>query len=320
MGRSMSVTQGQLEIGVLHIRPELPLRDPGGAAIRAVEGMLAAASLRPQILPDVYRGLARLCSADSSTSKWPRQWRAVIVCVDNLAPAELEFFSVLRRKHPNVPVYVYGMEHFESRIQQAIGRGATGRVNEAVIRQLADAARVRATETGEQSGEASEVAAASLPCEPRILSDEPETAEAAIRIADELEVDTPEELEVEDLGARAPEEEEDSVETESHEEEDAELNADDDEVRGPARVPWLGYSNGPARGSPGRTPPPSAEASPPPPAKGVEEEARETCEPLLTEDELQALLGGELDDIAAIAPQERREPEVDGHMDGKGGA
>lgn len=319
MGRSMSVTQGQLEIGVLHIRPELPLRGPGGAAIRAVEGMFAAASLQPQILPDVYRGLARLCSADSSTSKWPRQWRAVIVCVDNLAPAELEFFSVLRRKHPNVPVYVYGMEHFESRIQQAIGRGATGRVNEAVIRQLADAARAGATETRELSGEASEVAAASLPCEPRILSDEPETAEAAIRIADELEVDTPEESEVEDLGTRAPEQEGDSSETESCEEEDAELDADDDdEVRGPARVPWLGYSNGPARRSPGRTPPP-VEASPPK-AKGVDEEARETCEPLLTEDELQALLGGELDDIAAIAPQERREPEVDGHMDGKGEA
>ncbi len=315
----MSVTQGQLEEDVLHIRPELPLRGPGGAAIRAVEGMLAAASLQPQIFPDVYRGLARLCSADSSTSKSTRQWRAVIVCVDNLAPAELEFFSVLRRKHPDLPVYVYGMEHFESRIQQAIGRGATGRVNEAVIRPLADAARVRATETRELSGEASEATAESLPRGPRILSDESETVEAAIRIVDELEVDTPEDVEVEDLGARAPEEEEDSSATESYEEEDAELDADDDEVRGPARVPWLGYSDGPARRSPGRTPPPSVEASPPP-AKGLEEEAREISEPLLTEDELQALLGGELDDIAAIAPEERREPEVDGHMDGKGEA
>jgi hypothetical protein len=71
------------------------------------------------------------------------------------------------------------------------------------------------------------------------------------------------------------------------------IRADEEDPRKPARVPWLRYGDRPARVAPNARPPAPSLDRPAP--RSV------SFEPLLTEEELRALMS---DDIAAIAPDE----------------
>ncbi len=218
----MSSAQSRCIQEIVHIRPGPPALGPANPAIRALEEMLTATSLRAEVFTDVYRGLARLCSPDTEEAPQPR---AVIVCVDDLGPAELEFFLVLGRARPDLPVYVYGMDHFASRIDKAIELGATGRATGGLIRSLAD---IAATPPGETS-------------EPSVQDEiEPETSMDSATLSREDEVEPP--------AGDSPSAEE------------AESDRDHDSQEGPARVPWLCYADGPTRGAPKRSAPVRPEA------------------------------------------------------------
>ena len=75
------------------------------------------------------------------------------------------------------------------------------------------------------------------------------------------------------------------------------IRADEEAPRKPARVPWLRYGDRPARVAPNAREP----APEPPPSLGRPSPRSVSFEPLLTEEELRALMS---DDIAAIAPDE----------------
>ena len=61
----MSSAKSRFLHEIVPIRSDPPARGPVNPAVQAVEGMLASAPLKTEVLTDVYRGLARLCSPDS---------------------------------------------------------------------------------------------------------------------------------------------------------------------------------------------------------------------------------------------------------------
>ena len=75
------------------------------------------------------------------------------------------------------------------------------------------------------------------------------------------------------------------------------IRAEEEDPRKPARVPWLRYGDRPARVAPNARQP----APKPPPSLDRPSPRSVSFEPLLTEEELRALMS---DDIAAIAPDE----------------
>lgn len=236
---------------VLHVRSGPPHQ------VEAVDGYLAAASLDADVCGDVYRALARLCRNASNAP------RAVIVCVDGLGPPELEFFSLLSRARPDLPVYVYGDQRSESRIAKAIGLGAQGRATEEVIRSISTREPAPpAPAPGDQ-----------VEALPR-----PTTSDTA-----PLATPSIDESPIQHQGATVQDD-----------------YGDDDEVDGGAiegsvRVPWLRYGDKPARTAP-KPPTPTAHDAP---SAEQEPSVSEAHQPLLTDEELQALIG---DDISAIAP------------------
>ena len=197
--------------------------------------------------------------------------RAVVVCVDCVGPPEMEFFAILSSVRQGLPVYVYGPEFQEARITRALESGATGRASEDVLRSLVPAA-----------------VAVSPPVE------EAEAVPEPIRMPDA------------DAGPRPEHEVLDEAETVAP---ISEVEASVPKPGGKvARVPWMRYEDGPIRTAPPRPAPPDDED------REVGQEDQGTPEPpthtpLLTDEELRALLE---DDIASIAPAEPSDPADDG--------
>ncbi len=283
----MSSAKSRFPHEIVHIRSDPPQRGSVNPTVQAIEGMLASAPLKTEVLTDVYRGLAHLCTSDSLRAEEASQPCAVFVCVDDLGPAELEFFVVLGRLCPDLPVYVYGMEHSQARVDKAVELGATGQATGGVIRSLANTVAAPPAETSEPPVQ--EEIAAVAPSDSPALADEDE---------DEDEADT--------LATDAPPVEE------------TKTTVDQSSFDGSARVPWLRYADRPARRAPIRSVPVPPEALPDNQAGDLENQRQYASEPLLTDAELQALIGDDIDDIAAIAPEERQEPDVEARNEGKG--
>lgn len=171
--------------------------------------------------PDVYRGLARLCSDRSPDPQ------AVLVCVDDLVASELEFFSILTRLRRDLPVYVYGHDRSKPRMARAMEFGATAEATESLLRALAaspepESEPVARDETVALEGEAR-------------FDRDPESTEAAA-----------------------------------------------------VRVPWLRYAAAPGRKAPPRDTGPVRRTDHDGPGDTA---AAGSHQPLLTEEELQALIG-----------------------------
>ena len=263
---------------VLHVRSGPPPQ------VEAVDGYLAAASLDADVCGDVYRALARLCRSPSNAP------RAVIVCVDGLGPPELEFFSLLSRARPDLPVYVYGHQRSESRIAKAIGLGAQGRATEEVIRSISTREPAPPAPAPGDQVEAPPKSLSQKSCgtgfpadrsvsKPVIgIGSKPTTSDTAPLVTPSID-----ESPIQHQGAAVTGD-----------------YGDDDEVDGGAiegsvRVPWLRYGDKPARTAP-KPPTPTAHDAP---SAEQEPSVSEAHQPLLTDEELQALIG---DDISAIAP------------------
>jgi len=230
--------------------------------VRAMARRLSELPVRVRDCTNVYQGLARLCIADSDTPS------ALVVSVDVMDAAELEFFRIVARLFPALLVYVYGGERSCARVDRAIELGARDRASDEVLialgrSRIAAADRSVAVEVSEPPDARTEAP----PESPRdVLLDPPPDA-AAERQSDEL-IDPPDATIQENDD---PSEEEDVAEDEVTE----------------VRVPWLTYKDAPARRAP--EPP----ASVPPPAIVPEKRVMRVSEPLLSQEELRALLDGD---------------------------
>jgi hypothetical protein len=205
---------------------------------------------------------------------------AAFVCVDGLGTAEMEFFSIVSRMRPELAVYVYGNERSAARIRRAIELGAKGDVNKAVIDALA----------APLSGPASQPETSDTHSgAPRTSSSVTDSAPGGV-IQDALPRDVPQDT----PAVVRPDEDLEPTVAEPYGEE----KSDDEAPGAPVRVPWLRYGDGPVRAAPQRVPP---AAGPPGPSEPAAPRSP-SIEPLLTDEELQALIGS---DISTIVPGKR---------------
>jgi len=265
---------------VLHIRPSPPDAAVASPHAAGIVQALAAAGLAVETTTNVYEGLARLVEVEA-----PRP-RAVIVSMDEISPAEMEFFPLVARACRGLAVYVYGRERHEHRLTTALEHGAAGRATVELVRSLAAARMPEARPPADAERPATAAREPDL---------EPESA------APPENTNPPEDMEE---GLKEPPD-------------DADLTAWEDEpddVDGPVRVPWLRYPDRPARAAPQRTPPSPRRAEPAPPVPAPPTFA---LEPLLTDEELRALIGG---DIASLAPRDPAPRPRGDDLSGKGTA
>jgi hypothetical protein len=239
----------------------LHIRSSPSERAEGIDACLAGGPLDVDVCTDVYRGLARLCADKAYTP------HAVIVDVSGLGPHEMEFFSLLPRVRRGLSAYVYGDQWLESRIAKAIELGADGRATEEIFRSIAEA------QSGGGFTDLQSEPPPSLETSETPPPSRPPVVESPI-----AQVSTP-------IPAAA-----DDAEVEEGE-------VDDEPAEEPVRVPWLRYEDRPTRTAPKRPAKPSRK----PPDSQREPAAPKTDQPLLTEAELQALLGG---DISAGAPDE----------------
>ena len=261
---------GFVSTRVLHIRPELR---PGDSA-EAIVAALAREEISVETFTDVFRGLSRLLRTRAD------RIRAVLVCVDGVAASEFEFFAIAKRLRPLVPVYVYGNPRTAARITRAIEFGATAPVTDELLAGLACSVAhppARPTSVSEPAV---------------VASNEEAVAGVAPMESEGMDVTVEDELD-EIVGESEP-----GTVQEDQPHAEIENPAEDEATTSSVRVPWLRDEDRPVRRGPGGSSP----------AVDDQREAdskigrMSPSEPLLTEQELQALVG---DDIASIAPDFR---------------
>ena len=101
--------------------------------------------------------------------------------------------------------------------------------------------------------------------------------------------------------------------------ETAQDEPDGEDAATPTRVPWLKYENKPVRRAPQRIAPEPTDAVDPKerhrPDEAIARKEPSATEPLLTEEELRALIG---DDISSIAPSESAPNGIEGPVEERG--
>ena len=249
---------------VLHVRP------PSSAGSAEIAGAIAEADCQAVPCPDVYRAMARLCSARNN------RFCAVVVCVDRMESAEFEFFQLAATHYRDTPVYVFGSGQAQPKIESALRLGA---------RQVLDAADL-----------ANVLKPAPAPEPFPQVEPEPDQAE-------ETRAAQPEPDQAEETRAAQPEpppvvggtgENGKSTQEEGPTELEPKGRKKRDRT---ARVPWLRYDDLPQRAPPKRDEP--AEGKP-------ESTPDEPQGPLLTQEELDALLGDpKQDDPPKRQPKQR---------------
>jgi len=236
---------------VVHVYAERAPREASNARRDWLTALDVHGQCAVETIGDVYRALARI-GRDHD-----RAVRAVVVCTDELTPAELEFFELLRRLRRDVALGVYGTGR--SRLDRCVALGAQEVHSDAALRELIGFVD-RPDEGACHSGRATQA--------PLAFEIEPARTTPPPVIVDEGDED----------------EIEDSLETA-------------DPAPGAIRVPWLNYEGGPNRAAPPRSPQ-SAESDRP--AQASSHTARVPYEPLLTDEELRALIG---DDFVSLGPE-----------------
>ncbi len=286
---------------LLHITSSSLIESPEAFA---VEQWIEQAGLEVVRCPDVYLGLARALRSSQ------RDFGAVMVCVEDLLTDEFEFFSLVARMRRDLPVFVYGSQAPE-RVVRALQSGAKGLATRDAV--LALGARFERLAQPAESA----LAAPSVTPSPFAEQSKPTDAFKACSVsvsAHETAAPSP------SMSLMKPDLVCDPAEVQTEERE-----VEPREEAGPvatARVPWLRYNVGPARQRPttakvereetssiGGTHDTEASNGRPP------NECKREYEPLLTEQELAALLGDDLDDVAL---QEREMLTGEGEVPGSG--
>ena len=246
--------------GVLHVRP-----CPGRSVCADdMDTSLKSAGLPVEICFDVYRGLAKACK-DSGSS-----FRALVLCMDVLGSFELEFFTVIARARPKLPVYIYGETANGTRKAQALDSGAISDATDDIIDRLTGAHPVTPQiDTALDDRLAQEADA----CEPKAFAlEDSAQAQACGSVLDEP---------VDPVVPAVPE---------SEEEDDP-----------PVQVPWLSRGGSPPRRGPGERNH-SEDAPEPAGTRGENAPIRGPHEPLLTNEELRALMGDDMPEASAADP------------------
>jgi len=288
-----------------------------------VEADLRAAGLVTERCGDVYRGLARVKPDGADVSQ------VLVVGVDRLGPAQMEFFQHAVRLLPSVPVFVYGTAQHEHKLEQALQLGATARLTEEVLQELAQPAPAEAdvdlptsspTAVAEVPAVADEIVGGVLEETPTAPGTTPAPA-----------VDEPEVMRESEVWDESSDGDESEQRAESEEDvpDAPEPSPAEETPASRPRVPWIRDADRPVRRPPpARAAPDRAEQEPanereaqpePAPASSEREYSDEPpipeqepedgkYAPLLSADEWQALMGDD-EDISAIAPPD---PEQEG--------
>jgi len=213
--------------------------------------------------PDVYLGLVRLLRS-------PKSCGAAIVCVNDLSTPEFEFFSILARACRDFPVLVYG-SHAPQRVIQALENGAKALATREAVLDLCASLQRRVIGVGADTA---------TPAPPHAVErTEPIDLPHSVAGIAEAKI--------------APESTDLAEETGDPEIDEA---SDSSGVR----VPWLRYTESPVRQGP---PTDRIERDRPVrPGDPVSDSGTndQSYEPLLTAEELAALLGDDPDDLANL--------------------
>ena len=279
----MTEIQAIPSVDLVHIRPGFP-----GESER-IDELLEATGLRVAVFTDVYRGLARLARL-AQDGEARSLLRAVLVQVDDLGPPEMEFFSITSRVLARTPVLVYGSDRLQSRVELALERGATDRASPEIITRLA-AHGAASTNDDTADRDAPAPMPMAQPGQPGVDL-ESDAATEPVAFPEVVRDDPP-----------------------------PRTDQPENETTAPTRVPWLDYETRPVRQAPRRTvPQPTSAVEPKEDYQPEEASARKrpsATEPLLTEEELRALIG---DDISSIAPSETEPNEIAGPAEERGDA
>ena len=279
----MTEIQASPLVELVHIRPGFP-----GESER-IDRLLEATGLHVAVFTDVYRGLARLARL-AKDGEARSSLRAVLVQVDDLGPPELEFFSITTRVLPRTPVLVYGSDRLQSRVEKALECGATDRASPEIIARFA----ARDAESTDDRVADREAPAPSPTAQP---------TEAGVDLQSDVVQDP---IALPEVVRNDPPPRE---------------NPPEDETTAVTRVPWLEYGKRPVRRAPRHiAPQPTSAVEPKEDHQPDEASARkgpDTTEPLLTEEELRALIG---DDISSIAPSEAAPNGIEDQAEERGEA
>ncbi len=234
-----------------------------------------------EVCANIYTALARLCRPDGATID------TVIVALDGLVSDEFEFFSLARRTRPDVTTFVHAHHEARDLIALAIERGATGELtDQAVSRLQAGNSCFAEPVPGGSPGDAS------LPQDqqPAIIGQNTEPAGPQASISDQEEFLS---------GGDSDIEKETPVE------------AAEDVRSGPVPVPWSNRKNAPTRTRPA----PASWAHDTPDQPAAESNANTTdadalSEPLLTQEELAALISDEPNSDPPIEFDQPSDPEA----------
>lgn len=297
---------------ILHVRTG-PSRQ-----VQALAARLTDRSLVVDVCDDVYRALARLGRAEADTPT------VVFICMDDLLPMELEFFKFAKRLNGDLQIYVYGSNGPRDRMTTAIELGADGVVTEDLLDELAGQPvqpPIVESESDSASGGARDedenVTSDSVPPAEPASGDSVSRPEplAAPSVDPVGRVEPPPALRIDEESARATGElaqdeghagpaDIEYDEPTSDEAGDVE-DEDDEESMRPVRVPWLRYDQAPPRDPPDAAPRPKP-WRPPPPAQP------DRSRPLLTEEEVRALMGEDFPETDEPHPEHDGDEPSDG--------
>lgn len=269
----------------------------------AVENSARQCGIGVERCGDVYVGLAR------ALKNLPAKSVAVVVCVAGMPPEQFEFFELTSGRQRDLTVLVYSAQSPE-RVVRALQAGASGLFSHEAVCALAVKRKrrneVMETPTKKSPAQPSiQIPAGNSLSRPGIQTPtgeaEPEGKRQQISLDAASIGDTSTSSEI----INHPSAEKDSEESRARS-----VNSESEEQAQGVRVPWLRYNGGPARRKPGLAPDPQSNAAPPEiekekPLADMEKACGDDVqyEPLLTEQELAALLADDFDDVST---QERQ--------------
>ncbi|MFQ5462660.1 MAG: hypothetical protein ACE5E5_08545 [Phycisphaerae bacterium] len=232
--------------------------------------MLDALPLPHDDCENIYRALARLCRPDGATIE------TVVVALDALQPEEFEFFTLARRFRPDVRILVHAHDDARHLIRMATDRGAAGELTEDILPTLRKCSESPDASQPAQPQDAPHTTTTTTEPTRNARPDaDPGGPEGVLTQEPDLDLDPP------TVGKA-----------------DSTQDVPEQEYSAPVRVPWSRRQDAPQRIRPNAdssTHPAeeASEAEPEPPAADSEA----SSEPLLTQEELAALISDEPDTL-----------------------
>ncbi len=289
----MATNRQQTSKVVLHVRPIRAFAHHHETTGEQIDTQLQQVNYRVEMCTDVYRALARLSRASQFDQDTVSSYQAVVVCVDNLGQNVFEFFTIIAEHAHHTPVLVYSNADNHDLLAKAKTAGATGIFDDNFATVLADYHVVDPDSSLSPSTESVHETQEPTPPQPfesAIAHDSPVSPILTLH------------QEVSELDASEPDAPELDA-SDAVDEDASPVEAPEEQLAGPIQVPWQTRQEGPVRMPPSHSSDDatvtSPEAAPP-----TQDDAHA---PLLTEDELKALLD---EDVASWPPNDWGQPDA----------